>query len=146
MRSTVLVATDGGESADAAASRAIDYAEKTDAALHALYVVDRTYPAMSSYDYVVEEDEEHGESALSAVETNAEGRDLAVTPKLRRGKPFEEILAYTADTDVDRIFMGTNRRSSLERVIHPASTTQRVIRYTHVPVVVVPPAGSESEF
>lgn len=146
MCSTVLVATDGGESADAAATRAIDVAAAQAAAVHALYVVDRTYPAMSSYDFVVEEEESQGEAALDAVRSKAEGRNLDVTLTLRRGKPFEEILRYAAENDVDTIYMGTNKRSGIERVVHPATTTQRVIRYTHLPVVAVPPRGSEPEF
>lgn len=138
MYSTVLVATDGSDCAAAAASHAIDLAERYGAALHALFVVDQTYPAMTEFDAVVERREGAGEEALESVQAEAGRRGIEVELALRRGKPFEEILGYVDHNDVDVVFVGSKGRSVIERFVHAGSTTERVVRRTTVPVVVVP--------
>ena len=138
MYATVLVATDGSECAAAAASHATDLADRYDAALHALYVVDQTYPAMSEFDAVVERQEGEGEDALESVEAEADRRGIEVELSLRRGRPFEEILGYVEHNDVDVVFVGATGRTAMERVVHAGSTTERLIRRTRVPVVAVP--------
>lgn len=138
MYSTVLVATDGSDCAAAAASRAVDLADRYDAALHALFVVDQTYPAMTEFDAVVERREGEGEAALESVRAEADGRGVEVELSLRRGKPYEEILGFVEHNDVDVVFVGTKGRSAVERFVHAGSTTERVIRRTTVPVVAVP--------
>lgn len=143
MYSTVLVATDGSDGAASAADHAIDLAETHGADLHTLYVVDRTYPAMAEFDAVVEGQEREGEAALEAVEAAAVEHDVAVEKVLRRGKPYEEILGYAAHNDVDVVCLGVTGRSAMDRLVNAGSTTQRVIRHTHLPVVAVPPAGRE---
>lgn len=65
MYSTVLVATDG--SADAAATHAVDLADRYGAALHALFVLDQRFPAVSEFDQVVEREEATGEAALESI-------------------------------------------------------------------------------
>lgn len=143
MYSTVLVATDGSDCADAAARHAIDLADRYDATLNVLYVVDRTYPAMAEFDPVVERREEEGEEALESVRADAGRRGVEAEVSLRRGKPYEEILGYAHHNDVDVVYVGTKGRSPVERLAHAGSTTERVVRRTHVPVVAVPPPGRE---
>lgn len=143
MYSTVLVATDGSDCAATAASHAIDLADRYDAALHALFVVDQTYPAMAEFDAVVERQEGEGEAALESVRAEADARDVEVELSLRRGKPYEEILRYAHGNDVDVVFVGSKGRSAMERIVNAGSTTERLVRRSHVPVVAVPPPGQE---
>lgn len=143
MYDTVLVATDGSDCAEAAASHAIGLAEVHNAAIHALYVVDQRYPAMSGIDSVVEQMEAEGEEALDAVEAAAADRDVPVTKKLRRGKPYEQILGYAVHNDVDVVVLGATGRTGVDRLVHAGSTTERVVRRTHVPVIAVPLSGRE---
>lgn len=138
MYATVLVAVDGSDCATVAASHAIDLAARYDATLHALYVVDQTYSAMSGFDFVVEGQEEVGEGALESVEADARRRGVDVELALRRGRPYEEILAYAEGNDVDVVFVGATGRTAMERLVHAGSTTERLIRRTTVPVVAVP--------
>jgi len=138
MYQTVLVATDGSDCAAAAATHAIDLAARYDAALHALYVVDRTYGAMGEFDVVVERQEDQGEEALESIEAAAGDRGIEVELALRRGKPFEEILGYVEHNDVDVVFVGATGRTAMERFVHAGSTTERLVRRTTVPVVAVP--------
>lgn len=145
MYSTVLVATDGSDCAAAAASHAVDLARRYDAALHALFVVDQSYPAVSGFDHVVEGQEAEGEAALEAIEAEADERGVDVELALSRGKPYEVILGYVREEDVDVVFVGTKGRSAVERLVHAGSTTERLIRRTTVPVVAVPLADDERE-
>lgn len=146
MYTTVLVATDGSDCAASAATHAIDLAERYGAALHALYVVDGSYPAMAEFDHVVERQERQGEDALESVEARARDRGIDVELSLRRGTPYVEILGYVEANDVDVVFVGTKGRSAVQRLVHAGSTTERLVRRTHVPVVTVPlsdPRGAE---
>ena len=138
MYQTVLVATDGSDCAAAAATHAIDLAARYDAALHALYVVDRTYGAMGEFDVVVERQEDQGEVALESIEAAAGDRGIEVELALRRGRPFEEILGYVEHNDVDVVLVGATGRTAMERFVHAGSTTERLVRRTTVPVVAVP--------
>jgi nucleotide-binding universal stress UspA family protein len=83
----ILVPTDGSAGTDRAIAHAIDLAGKYDASLHALYVVDETYPPVAHYDVVVEELEEQGEAAVEAVEARAAEAGLPVEKHLRRASP-----------------------------------------------------------
>ena len=145
MYSTVLVATDGSDCAAVAATHAIDLAERYDATLHALFVVDQSYPAMSGFDHVVEEQEAEGEAALEAIDAEAGERGVDVELSLRRGRPYEEILGFVEHNDVDVVFVGTKGRSAVERLVHAGSTTERLVRRTTVPVVAVPLPERERE-
>jgi nucleotide-binding universal stress UspA family protein len=86
MCSTLLVATDGGESAEATARLATDVAEARGAARHALFVIDQTYPSVSGLDFVVEEEEAEGVAALDAVAAKTDGRNVDIVRSLRTRK------------------------------------------------------------
>lgn len=137
MYGTILVPTDGSDGSMAAVEHAVDLAAAFDAAVHALYVVDQTYPAVSKYDFVTEEEEETGETALDAVVAAGEEAGVAVERHLRRGVPHEEILAAVDDYGADLVVMGTHGRTGLDRVAHAGSTTERVVRLAEVPVLTV---------
>jgi nucleotide-binding universal stress UspA family protein len=68
---------------------------------------------------------------------------VAVERHLRRGRPAEAIVAFAAECDADLVVMGTQGRSGFDRIRHAGSTTERVLRSASVPVLAVPPAGSE---
>lgn len=137
MYQRILVPTDGSEGATAAVEEAVALADRFDAGVHALYVVDQTYPAASKWDMLVEEQEETGEAALDAIA--AAGADAGVTVErhLRRGVPHEEILDAAGDYDADLVVMGTHGRTGLDRVLHTGSTTERVVRLSEIPVLTV---------
>jgi len=77
--------------------------------------------------------------ATDAIEAAAEAlsaSDVPVRTALLRGQPYEEILEYAAEVDVDLIVMGTEGRSGLDRFMI-GSVTERVLRTTDVPVMAV---------
>ncbi|MFB6267202.1 MAG: universal stress protein, partial [Halodesulfurarchaeum sp.] len=136
---TILLPTDGSQCAGAAIDRAIALADRYDASLHALYVVDQGIGTLSEWDFVVERQEEEGETALDEVGRRAAAADVPLEKHLRRGVPEDQILDFVGDHDVDLVVMGTCGHQGLERLQHAGSTTERVIRASPVPVLVVPP-------
>ena len=56
------------------------------------------------------------------------------------GAADEAILDYAKENNIDLIVMSTHGRSGVHRWIF-GSVTQRVLRHSPVPVLIVPPAG-----
>ena len=137
MYDVVLLPTDGSEGASIAVEAGLALAAGSDAAVHALYVVDERR-VLDEYDLAVEAAEAEAERALEDVERAGEARGLAVDLHLRRGVPHEEILAAVEAYGADVVVMGTHGRTGLDRLLHLGSTTARVVRASPVQVLVVP--------
>jgi len=139
----ILVPTDGSGPSGTAVDHAVDIAAQYGATVDALFVVDRTYPAASHWDMFVEEEEQQGEQALDAAAAAGEAAGVTVERNLRRGKPHEEIIDAATDYDVDLIVMGTHGRTGLDRFASTGSVTERVVRLTTIPTLVVGGARAE---
>ena len=142
MFETILLATDGSDAAMNATGTALELADRFDATLHALFVIDHRFVA-HEFDAVVEKAEAEGENALEQVEAEAEtvGRD--VTLHLRRGIPHDEIIDAIDDYGADLVVVAATGASGLDRVVNLGSTAERVIRRASVHVMVAPPPGVE---
>jgi len=143
MFDTVVVATDGSDSVQRAVGVAVDLAERFDAAVHALYVVDAG--EVDSSPAGVREEvraalEERGEAALSAV---ADRADREVETAVREGRPPAEIAAYARDVDADMVATGTRGRHGENRFL-VGSVAERVVRTCPVPVLSVRQLEGES--
>jgi nucleotide-binding universal stress UspA family protein len=142
----ILVPTDGGELAVAAARRAIGLAETYGATLHAIHVVDTgtgwlTVSKDEVRDALRDVGQEASREALRVVEDLAADSDVELVTASLEGSPERLILDYAAEEDVDLIVMGTHRRSGLERRL-VGSVTERVVRGADVPVMTVSDPGS----
>ncbi len=133
----VVIPTDGSDAAERAAETALDIAEKYDAAVHAVYVLDTTtYALKDAPRSIVGLLKEGGRNATESVADMARERDLPVTADLRRGVPADELLDYADGVDADLIAMGTRGRTvGSGRLL--GSTTARVVRRSTVPVLSV---------
>ncbi len=133
----IVIPTDGSDAAERAAENALEIAEKYDADVHAVYVVDTTtYNLEDSPRSIVGLLKEGGQNATEAVAEMARDRDLDATTEVRRGVPAEELLEYVSSVDVDLIAMGTRGRAvGSGRLL--GSTTARVVRRSPVPVLTV---------
>ncbi len=136
MYDRVLVPTDGSEPSQRAADHAVDIASQYGATVHALFVVDQRGTG-AHFDAVVEAQEAEGEAALDTVGERADAAGVPVDKHLRRGVPHEEIVDAADEYDADLIVMGTHGRTGFDRVVSAGSTTERVVRLTSVPVLVV---------
>ncbi|MFC4245843.1 universal stress protein [Natribaculum luteum] len=138
MYERILFPTDGSETTEHALEHAIDLADRYDAELHVLYVVDATIFADDvDTGAIVEEFETAGERIVDDVAGQARATDLEpVTTAVVRGTPHREILAYADAHDVDLLVMGTHGRAGIERYLL-GSVTEKIVRLSEVPVLVV---------
>jgi len=133
---SVVVATDGSDSVDRAVGVAFDLADRFDAAVHALSVVDTDEIDSSPEelrDDLADALERQAHEALTAVEERAGG---SVTTAVREGRPAAEIVAYARETDVDAVAVGTRGRHGENRLLI-GSVAERVVRTCPVPVLTV---------
>lgn len=141
MYQRILVPTDGGDHALAAARRAFDLAAQYGASVHGLYVIDTNtgWLTVSKSDVrtsLREVGEDAGGQALAAIEEV--GAEFGADPvtEIREGTPDEEILAYVEDEDIDLVVMGIHGRDGLRRRLL-GSVAERVVRGATVPVMTV---------
>lgn len=147
MYDTILIPTDGSETAEVAVEHAVDHAVKYDAELHALYVVDVDAASYAlgteqvdrirqgNLDEMTEVKAEADEATDHVAEMAAE-RDVPVEKHIRVGSPARAIRKFAAENGVDLIVIGSHGRAGLRRVIL-GSVTEKVLRQTHKPVLVI---------
>ena len=136
MFETVVIATDGSESAKRAIRTALDLAEKFDATVHALYVIDtneiETTPEEIRND-VDNAIRNVGEDALAFVSGEASGEIITA---VEQGKPADEIIRYATGVDADVIAMGTRGRHG-EHAFLLGSVAEAIVRRSPIPVLTV---------
>lgn len=144
MFETIVIATDGSESVGRAVAVAIDLAERFDAAVHALYIIDAG--EVNSSPEQIRTDlrdalSDQAEEALSDVES---ATDQPVTAAVREGRPAVEICNYTREIDADMVATGTRGRHGENRFLI-GSVAERVVRTCPVPVLTVRQLASAEE-
>jgi len=143
MYDRLLLPTDMSPGANRAIEHAIDAAQRYDAELHVLYVVDAD--AYSSYpgdEYVHEFEglehalEEAGRDAVGDIVDQATEAGVSTETEIRHGVPHEEILAYADDADIGLTVVGSkNRPGEYRRLL--GSVAERIARMAEKPVTVV---------
>jgi len=147
MYENILIPTDGSETAKSAVDHAIDHAQKYGARLHALYVVDIDAVnfglGTEQVDRIKQgnfgemtELKERAEAATGVVVDAAAEYDVDVVEEVRVGTPHDVIAGYANNEGIDLVVMGSHGRSGVRRALL-GSVTERVLRSTHVPVLVV---------
>ncbi|MFO7834368.1 MAG: universal stress protein [Halohasta sp.] len=144
MYSEILLPTDGESASQTALEHAVELADRYDARLHVLYVVDTA--AYASFDAgaetIVSALKTQGEEAVeSAVET-AEDAGVRAVSEIVSGSPHSEIIEYAAGEGIDLVVMGTHGRTGLDRYLL-GSVTERVVRTSETPVLTVHPPDAE---
>lgn len=144
----LLVPTDASEPATAAVDHGLAVAERFDARVHALTVVDTGEtgfsPGVVTPGELMEQLEAEGRAATETVAERARGRGLAAVTAVREGLAAEQLLAYADQEGIDLIAMGTAGRTGLGRYLL-GSTTERVIRHAGMPVLAVNARERERE-
>jgi nucleotide-binding universal stress UspA family protein len=140
MYDRILVPTDGSDPALAATDHALTIAERFDATVHALYVVDidgiaHEAPGLG-LDALRDALRSEGEGATATVAERAEERGIAVRQSVVEGVAEDAVVDYADDEGIDLIVMGTHGRRGLDRYL-VGSVTERVVRRTDVPTLVV---------
>jgi len=142
MIETVAIATDGSESVSRCVNVALDLAERFEADVHALSVVDET-EVDSSPDRLRDELRAALESdAERAVDTVLATTDREITPAVIEGRPADAIADYAREHDVDVVATGTRGRHGEHRFLI-GSVAERVVRTCPVPVLSVRQLSAE---
>ena len=138
MYDEILVPTDGSPASDAAITHAIDLAERYDARLHALYVVDgAAYSTLEAgSEIVLEALESEGKEATKRVAQAATDAGVDSETVVTSGTAYRSIIDYAEENDIDMIVMGTHGRKGIDRYLL-GSVTERVVRTSDVPVLTV---------
>ncbi len=141
MFETVVIATDGSESAQRAVRMALDFAGRFDACVHALYVVDETELKASPDEIQADLEqalEDAGGEALSFVreQTSPETVNDCIMTAVREGEPAAEIIAYAEENDADLIATGTRGRHG-DHAFLLGSVAEAIVRRSPVPVLTV---------
>jgi universal stress protein A len=149
----ILVPVDHSNCSRAALEYALFLAERFDAKIEVLHVVE-TPP--DGEEHTVVKPDTGEEELLSELlmqqgkKAEAEflapfvhGRKIPIARSLLTGRPAKVIVTAAADREADLIVMGTHGRSGFDRLIM-GSVTERVLRSAPCPVVVVRQPDEES--
>jgi nucleotide-binding universal stress UspA family protein len=146
MYRTVLFATDGSEASFDALEHAFRAADRDEATLHGLYVVDVGYPFSgfeSGVDVVpvLEALRAEGERSLETVRERAEAAGVPFESAVRESDAVARTITdYAEEVGADLIVLGTHGRRGLNRWLL-GSVTERVVRTAPVPVLTVRTGG-----
>ncbi len=155
MYERILVPTDGSKVAQAAVEHALDIAQRYDAEVHALFIADTDAVAYSlgaeQVDRIrqgkfseMEELREEAEEATGYVVERGEELGLTVRERHAGGKPHRVVADYAEKEGIDLIVMGSHGRSGVRRALL-GSVTERTLRSTHIPVLVVDYKGADED-
>ncbi len=143
----ILVPTDLSEFSKHALRYGCEFANRFDAELHLLNVVQdvvalvpepgMAFPAPGEY---MTELRDSSRQALEQLPDSDWLRSGRVTRDVRVGTPFVEIVRYARETECDLIVIGTHGRSGLAHVLL-GSTAEKVVRKASCPVLTVRPEG-----
>jgi nucleotide-binding universal stress UspA family protein len=139
----ILVPTDFSMSSENALRYGMAFAERFGAELHLLHVVqDLTWfvpEAILVAPAAMPPLEQFVTAAQTALERVIKGLNLPgikVQPVVREGTPYDAIVRYAKETDVDLIVMGTHGHTGLAHVFL-GSVAEKVVRRAPCPVLTV---------
>lgn len=140
MYETVLLPTDGSETAASAVDHAIDAAARHGATVHLLYVADvrvaNAAPGLAMGE-IKNKLESEGERATGELAEQVEDAGLETVTAIREGIPDDAILNYIDDVGADLVVMGSTGKTVKERE-RVGSVTDSLVRKAGIPVVAVP--------
>ena len=135
---TILIATDGSESAEQALEVAIDLARELGASLQVVSVrpplpVGHTGPSPA----VLDVDEEHGaERIAAAAAERAREAGVDATPHVARGPVVDNIVSAVPELGADLVVVGSRGHGAITGVML-GSVSHALIRHSPVPVTIV---------
>lgn len=143
MITTVVIATDGSASVRRAVGTAVDLADRFDAAIHALYVVDEGHveslPGHLHGEIRKALNEQGGEALAAVWERAHEARndpEREVTTEVREGRPAPKICDYATEVGADIVASGTRGRHG-EHSFLLGSVAENLVRNCGIPVLTV---------
>ena len=140
MYDDILLPTDGSDGIEAAARHAEAIAERFDATVHVLSVVDtrNRFESPTGGLSTAAWKEAEAKRADHAIEATVAAlpEALAVETEVVEGVPKTAILDYIDEAGMDMVVMGTHGRTGLDHYLI-GSVAEKVVRRSPVPVVTV---------
>lgn len=143
----ILVPTDFSDFSKIALDFACAFAEKFDAEIHLLHVLQDlvamvpepglAFPPPGDY---MQELTESAKQGLAEMPDSAWAEGRSVVRAVVQGPPFVEIIRYAKGNEIDMIVMGTHGRSGLAHVLL-GSVAEKVVRKAPCPVLTIRPSG-----
>jgi len=147
MYDTILIPTDGSDVATTAARYGLTLAERFDATVHVLSIVDPdrlATDAVGDVDDLVRRQQAHlHDRAQDVVDRVAAESPVPVETHVVEGHPEAVLASAIDDHDADLVTMGTHGRSGVDRYLF-GSLAERTLRTAHVPVLTVRSAESDA--
>jgi len=154
MYNKILLPIDGSENSKRATQHAISITDTNNGEITVLFVVEPNYPRLpvlpistlpTPDENYYEELREEGKKIIKEFEEDIEKNQLAgkcqninFNAIIREGKAYIEILETMKEEDFDLVVLGASgRHSTIDRIVL-VSVTERVIRETSIPVMVIP--------
>jgi nucleotide-binding universal stress UspA family protein len=145
---TLLVPLDGSELSESALGHAVEFGELFDAAYHLTRAVVQPFDVASPYlphtvqmnQEIVEDAKKHAAAYLEGHAERLRRRGLSVTTSVVvDGQPGGVVLREAEEVGAEAIAMATHGRSGIDRALL-GSTADKVLRGTHLPVLLYRPA------
>ncbi|MFA3783924.1 universal stress protein [Melioribacteraceae bacterium 4301-Me] len=145
----IIVPTDFSKLSYSAFEFARDLAEKNDAVIHLIHILEKTPPFLAVRSLDVSEDE-----IMKSMEKNAkkqlhktvsilrEDSSVQIKEILRKGVDYEEIVNYSNEINADLIVIATHGRTGILHTLL-GSVAEKVIRYAKCPVLVITPKSED---
>jgi len=154
MYNKILFPTDGSENSKKANKHALWIADKSNADIIVLYVIEPHFPHIETTlpistlptpdEYFYEEIRTEGKEIIENFKQELEDirckgvcKDVKLESLIKEGKPSMEILKVLEEKNIDLVVMGASGRHGLDRFML-GTVTERVVREAKTPVMVVP--------
>ncbi|CAG1066187.1 Putative universal stress protein [uncultured bacterium] len=137
----ILLPVDFTEYSEKASEYALMLAKRDDAELHVVHVVsvsDDIIPLVSSMEFEKKAAKKAQEELKKFAARKFKGYDKVKTAVLS-GVPYREILGAIKSSKCDLVVMGSYGKGGIDRLL-VGSTTERILRKSTCPVLVIPPA------
>jgi nucleotide-binding universal stress UspA family protein len=133
----ILIGFDGSSQAEKATEIGLALARSLDSRVLLFAVARPPEPAtMVELNAMLDDAREHFEEKFNKIVQRAKDLEVALETDIAVGHPVEQIV-HRAETDhVDLIILGRRGMSRFEKMI-VGSTSEKVLRYAHCPVMVV---------
>ncbi len=136
----ILIPTDGSDYSIRAAEYGISIAKVHDAQILVLYVIDEVvidqFSKVTERENVERELKSDGQRYINYILDLAKKEGVAATSLIAKGRPFEQIVHLAKGLNMDLIVLGTYGRRGADRILM-GSVAERVIEYSHCPVLVI---------
>jgi nucleotide-binding universal stress UspA family protein len=154
MYKKILLPTDGSDNSKRANKHALWIADKSDADIVIMYVVEPHFPDLATglplstlptpderfYEEIRNEGKqilENFKQELEDVQCKGICKNTNLKSIIAEGKPSNEIVTILDKEDIDLVVMGASGRHGLDRFVI-GSVTERVVRNSRKPVMVIP--------